>query len=169
MIKTHSLYDGNLNDPEEFSMSQLSAVLQFPPQSPQQSASWLHDKLAHYADAWDVAQDLSRGIAGIVVIDTRSEQQYHAGHICGALSFPHRLMNADTLAGWDRETVYITYCDGIGCNGSTKGAWKLASAGLKVKELIGGLDFWRRDSHPVTEGNEPGHWPEEPGLHDCGC
>ena len=50
-----------------------------------------------------------------------------------------------------------------------KDAKKLASAGLKVKELIGGLDFWRRDSHPVTEGNEPGHWPEEPGLHDCGC
>ncbi len=23
--------------------------------------------------------------------------------------------------------VYVTYCDGIGCNGSTKGAYKLAS------------------------------------------
>ncbi|UDQ79000.1 rhodanese [Erwinia rhapontici] len=150
-------------------MSSFSALLQFPPAAPEQSEALLRQKLALYADAWDVAQDLAHGVPEIVVIDTRSEQQYHAGHICGAVSFPHRFMNADTLAEWDREKVYITYCDGIGCNGSTKGAWKLAAAGFRVKELIGGLDFWRRDNHPVTEGDRPGSWPEMTTLPDCGC
>ncbi|MEM6160720.1 rhodanese-like domain-containing protein [Erwinia sp. P6884] len=150
-------------------MTLSSAVLQFPPLSAPQSEAWLRNKLACYADAWDVAQDLANGITAIVVIDTRSVEQYRAGHICGAVSFPHRTMDAETLRSLDREKVYITYCDGIGCNGSTKGAWKLAAAGFRVKELIGGLDFWRRDAHPVTQGEAQGEWPLTSALTGCGC
>lgn len=150
-------------------MSQFSAVLQFPPASPAQSEAGLREKLAYYADAWDVAQDLAAGITEIVVVDVRSPEQYRDGHIVGALSFPHRIMTSETLAALDSEKVYITYCDGIGCNGSTKGAWKLAAAGFQVKELIGGLDFWRRDNHPIENGDQPGRWPEASALSDCGC
>jgi len=46
----------------------------------------------------------------------------------------------------------VTYCDGIGCNASTKGALNMARLGFKVRELIGGLDWWKRDGHP-TERN----------------
>ncbi|KQN55186.1 rhodanese-like domain-containing protein [Erwinia sp. Leaf53] len=141
----------------------------FPPAEPQQSAQRLAEKLAHYADAWDLATDLAQGVDAIVVIDTRSEQHYQHGHIPGAVSFPHRLMTAESLAALDRSKVYITYCDGIGCNGSTKGAWKLASAGLRVKELIGGLDFWQRDQHPLAAGTEPGSWPQQSSQPECGC
>jgi rhodanese-related sulfurtransferase len=149
-------------------MSQ-SAVLQFPPPSAATSEAWLRDKLAYYADAWDVAQDLARGISDIVVLDTRSAEQYQAGHICGAVSFPHRTMTAETLSLLNSDKVYVTYCDGIGCNGSTKGAWKLAAAGFRVKELIGGLDFWLRDRHPVTQGEAAGEWPVQTTPEDCGC
>lgn len=150
-------------------MTTASAVLAFPPFSAQQSEVGLREKLAHYTDAWDLAQDLANGIGEIVVIDTRAVQQYRAGHICGALSFPHRTMTTETLAMLDREKVYITYCDGIGCNGSTQGAWKLAAAGYQVKELIGGLDFWRRDQHPVAQGDAPGKWPLQVTKDGCGC
>ncbi len=77
-------------------------------------------------------------------------------------------MSAETLAALDDSKVYVTYCDGIGCNGSTKGAWKMASAGLRVKELIGGLDFWLRDRHPVAQGEEAGSWPRQ-DVQACGC
>lgn len=150
-------------------MTPVSAVLQFPPSTAEHSEARLREKLAHYADAWDVAQDLAAGVTEIVVIDTRSEGHYHQGHIPGAVSFPHRTMLPETLTALDRDKVYITYCDGIGCNGSTKGAWKLAAAGFRVKELIGGLDFWRRDQHPVAVGAERGSWPEPAALPDCGC
>ncbi|WLS80129.1 rhodanese-like domain-containing protein [Erwinia pyri] len=150
-------------------MTTPSAVLHFPPATAGQSEIWLRAKLACYADAWDLAQDLAAGVEEIVVLDVRSVEQYQKGHICGAVSFPHRMMTADTLAALDREKVYITYCDGIGCNGSTKGAWKLTAAGYQVKELIGGLDFWLRDQHPVTQGEAAGEWPAESTLNDCGC
>lgn len=147
----------------------MSSVLHFPAASPAESLAYLQYKLSYYTDAWDLAEDLALGISAIVVIDARSEEVYQAGHITGAISFPHRTMNAESTAQLDRSKVYITYCDGIGCNGSTKAALKLASLGFQVKELIGGLDFWKRDGHPLTWGAAPGEWPQAtPGTH-CGC
>jgi len=61
----------------------------------------------------------------------------------------------------------VAYCDGIGCNGSTKGAY-LALLGFRVKEMLGGLDWWRREGYPVTVGSEPGSLaPAAPA--GCGC
>jgi rhodanese-related sulfurtransferase len=94
--------------------------------------------------------DLKAAVADIVVVDARSRDAYAAGHIPGAVSFPHRDMNTQTVAHLDRNKVYVVYCDGIGCNASTKGAYKLARLGFRTKELLGGLDWWRRDGHPVT-------------------
>ena len=44
----------------------------------------------------------------------------------------------------------------IGCNASTKGSHKLARLGFRTKELLGGLDWWSRDGHPVMTSLEPG-------------
>jgi hypothetical protein len=33
----------------------------------------------------------------------------------------------------------------------TKGAFKMSKLGFRMKELIGGLDWWKRDGHK-TEG-----------------
>ena len=102
------------------------------------------DKLAFETDAWDLSEMVRAG-ENIVIIDARSEKSYAQEHIPGAISFPHRQMNADSTKNLDRQALYVTYCDGIGCNGSTKGALKLAELGFQVKELIGGIDWWKRD------------------------
>lgn len=151
----------------------MSSVLRFPPVSSQQSLAYLETKLAYYTDAWDLAEDLAQQVSEIVVIDARSAEIYRAGHICGAISFPHRIMDEASTAQLDRRKVYVTYCDGIGCNGSTKAAYKLATLGFQVKELIGGLDFWKRDGHPMAWGNAPGEWPgaisTTGDAASCGC
>lgn len=150
-------------------MNHVSKVLAVLPPAAEISEVYLANKLSFYTDAWDVAEDLRHQISDIVVIDTRSEAHYQAGHIPGAISFPHRLMDAHSTAELDRSKVYITYCDGIGCNGSTQGAYKLAKLGFRVKELIGGLDFWIRDGHPQATGNAVGQYPTEFTAQDCGC
>lgn len=81
----------------------------------------------------------------IVVIDTRQPEKYQAEHIPGAINFPHRKMNAESVKFLDHNKLYITYCDGIGCNASTKGAHNLARLGFDVKELIGGIEWWKKD------------------------
>ncbi|MCV2360166.1 rhodanese-like domain-containing protein [Paucibacter sp. TC2R-5] len=145
-----------------------SVLLHYPAPSPAESAAFMLAKLHYHADAWDVAEDLSAGFDEIVVIDTRAEVHYAAGHVPGAVNLPHRLMDEASTAMLDRSKTYICYCDGIGCNGSTKGAYKLASLGFKVKEMLGGLDFWKRDGHPVATGSEPGSL-RGASLIACAC
>ena len=136
--------------------SENSAVLEFGAPEPSETASLMEDKLRFHTDASDLSVDLKAGLAGIVVVDARSRDAYAAGHIPGAISFPHREMSSESTAKLDRNMVYVVYCDGIGCNASTKGAYKLARLGFRTKELLGGLDWWRRDGHPVVDSSESG-------------
>ena len=107
-------------------------------------------KLAHETDAWDL-RTMLRERHDVVVVDTRSEAAYAEQHIPQAVSFPHGKMTAASTKNLDRTALYVTYCDGIGCNASTKGALKLAELGFNVKELIGGLEWWKRDGYPTAD------------------
>jgi rhodanese-related sulfurtransferase len=124
--------------------------------SPAESAAYLADKLRYHTDAADLASDLYASHPDIIALDTRKTAAYQAGHIPGAISFPHSEMDEASVARLDCSKVYVCYCDGIGCNGSTWGSYKLAKMGFTVKELIGGLDFWQRDGLPLVVGSEAG-------------
>ena len=89
-------------------------------------------KLKYETDSFDLFEDLKNG-EPIVVIDTRSSHAYEEEHIPGSMSFPHATMSDLTTAHLDRGKTYVTYCDGIGCNGSTNGALKLEKRGFRVK------------------------------------
>jgi rhodanese-related sulfurtransferase len=103
-------------------------------------------KLEFETDSWDLQTALERG-EKIVVIDARSPESYQKEHISGAVNIPHRLMTEESTRHLDRDSLFVVYCDGIGCNASTKGALNLARLGFHVKELIGGLDWWKRDGY----------------------
>lgn len=120
------------------------------------------NKLAFETDAWDLQVALDAGDK-VIVIDARSPEAYRREHIPGAINIPHRQMNAETTGGLDRGVLVVTYCDGIGCNASTKAALNLARLGFRVRELIGGLDWWKRDGHPTAGGG-----PASAGTR-CGC
>jgi rhodanese-related sulfurtransferase len=145
----------------------MSHVLSTGVASPQEASAFFEAQLAFRTDPADLAADLLAGEPGIVVIDTRSFDHYGKGHIPGAISFPHSTMSLTTTAGLARDKVYVCYCDGIGCNGSTQGAYKLAALGFRVKELIGGLHWWRQDGFAVATGGEAGVLQE--GGISCGC
>lgn len=115
-------------------------------------------KLQFETDSWDVFEARNRG-ENIVVIDARTEEAYEQEHIPGAMNIPHRDMSELTTAELSKDTLYVTYCDGIGCNASTKGALNMTKLGFIVKELLGGLDWWKRDGYQTegikkTEGKE---------------
>jgi rhodanese-related sulfurtransferase len=149
----------------------MSHVLSTGVASPQEASAFFEAQLKFRTDPADLAADLLNAEAGeegrIVVIDTRSPEHYAEGHIPGAVSFPHRTMSPVTTAALSRDKVYVCYCDGIGCNGSTQGAHKLAALGFQVKELIGGLHWWRQDGFAVATGSEAGVLQE--GGIACGC
>ena len=104
------------------------------------------DKLAYEIDAWDLKVALDTGDE-VVVVDARSADAYLFEHIPGAINIPHRSMSAETTNQLNKSALVVTYCDGIGCNASTKGALKMLELGFRVKELLGGLDWWKRDGY----------------------
>ena len=102
-----------------------------------EAVNHFRSKLSFETDAWDL-NEMVRAGANVVIVDARSEANYAQEHIPHAINFPHRRMNADSTKDLDRDTLYVTYCDGIGCNGSTKGALEARRAGLSGE----GID-WR--------------------------
>ncbi len=120
-------------------------------------------KLEYEMDSADLHEALGRG-EPIVVVDGRSSDAYASEHILGAVSLPHRDISFNNTESLHKSMLYVCYCDGIGCNASTKTALKLLTLGFRVRELIGGLDWWKRDGYP-THGEES---PSAPAVK-CGC
>jgi rhodanese-related sulfurtransferase len=109
-----------------------------------------HAKLAFEIDPSDLFHAMSRG-EKVIPVDARERFGYATEHIPSAINIPHREMNEETTKHLDRDALYVTYCDGVGCNGSTKGALNMTKLGFKVKELIGGIEWWKFDGY-ATEG-----------------
>lgn len=114
--------------------------------------NFYQSKLAFEMDSWDVYEALGNG-EPIVVVDGRSAEAYANEHIPGSVSLPHRELSSATTASLDKSKIHVCYCDGIGCNASTKTALKLLTLGFEVRELIGGMDWWKRDGY-ATEGEK---------------
>jgi rhodanese-related sulfurtransferase len=108
------------------------------------------DKLEYETDSWDLQSALNKG-EKIVVIDARSSQSFQKEHIPGAISLPHSTMSEESTRSLDRSALVVVYCDGIGCNASTKGALNMSRLGFRVKELLGGLDWWKRDGYKTDK------------------
>jgi rhodanese-related sulfurtransferase len=105
-------------------------------------------KLAYEIDSWDVVERLRQGDA-LQLVDGRSADAFAAETLPGAINLP-RPLTADSAAQLPRDRLLVTFCDGIGCNASTKAALKLTELGFDVKELQGGLDWWKRDGYATT-------------------
>jgi rhodanese-related sulfurtransferase len=119
-------------------------------------------KLAFETDSWDLKVALESG-ESIIVIDARSPEAYQKEHIPGAINIPHRKINEETTKQLNETALVVTYCDGIGCNASTKAALNMTKLGFRAKELMGGLDWWKRDGHK-TEGGTV-----DTSSAVCGC
>lgn len=120
-------------------------------------------KLAYEMDSWDLFEAL-RAEEPITVIDGRSAEAFAREHIPGSASLPHRDIRPEATMSLDRSRTYVCYCDGIGCNASTRTALKLLNLGFRVRELIGGLDWWKRDGYATAGANG------RPGTEiECSC
>ena len=141
--------------------SHFSAVLDTQAAPPEVARAHYLSKLAVETDVSDLLLDLQRGQRNFTIIDTRSAKSFAECHIPGAVNLPR--IDEQTTAGLPRDRVCVVYCWGPGCNGSTKGAAKLNALGFRTKELIGGIDWWKRDGHPTHRAA-----PSDKSV-TCGC
>ena len=145
-------------------------VLAVPPVDPHRAAAFFAERLALQTDAADVHAALSAGSAAFVLVDSRSDEAWAQGHIPGAVhlptaSIPHRA--AELL---DPSVPVVTYCWGPGCNGATRAALALSQTGYRVKEMLGGVEYWIREGHPLRSGDTDVTMPVDPMVGPaCGC
>jgi len=107
-------------------------------------------KLRYETDPSDVYTDVKNGVADFVILDVRSEDHYNDKHVEGAVNLPHSRMTEKRMSHYPDDTLFVVYCWGPGCNGSTKAALKLSQLGYAVKEMIGGIEYWEQEGYPVV-------------------
>jgi rhodanese-related sulfurtransferase len=138
--------------------SHFSLVLETPPASPQEAQRHFLTKLSVETDAFDVMLDLQRGQDGFLLIDARGAQDFEECHIPGAINLPYRKITAESTTHLPKEKPIVVYCWSPGCNAATKAAVRLSALGFQVKEMLGGIEYWRREGGPV-EGTLGEHAP----------
>lgn len=127
----------------------MSNVLSVPAASSAAAVAHFAARLSFETDVSDVHADLTAGVAGVVVVDSRGTEAWEQGHVPGAVHLP----TGEIAARAEREipagTTVVTYCWGPGCNGATRAALEFARLGYPVKEMIGGFEYWSREGLPV--------------------
>ena len=140
---------------------------------PAEAAAHFAGRLAFETDVSDVHAALESGDPGFVLLDSRSAEAWAQGHVPGAVHLPGREIPARAAAELDPAVPVVTYCWGPGCNGATRAALALARLGYRVREMLGGFEYWAREGLAV--GTADGvHRPQvdpltAPAAMSCGC
>ncbi len=121
------------------------------------------NKLTYEMDPSDL-YDAFENTTEFIALDARQTFGYEKEHIPTAINIPHKEMTVESTKNLDKSKTYVCYCDGIGCNASTKGALKMTKLGFKVKELMGGIEWWKFDGY-ATEGTKP----TKGSQFECAC
>ncbi|AKZ54427.1 hypothetical protein SAM23877_1378 [Streptomyces ambofaciens ATCC 23877] len=157
------------------SVTTASPVLRVAPAPPAEAAAYFRASLAFHTDVSDVAAALAAdGDPGFVLVDCRSTQSWDQGHVPGAVHLPTALVPEQARRLLDPAVPVVTYCWGPGCDGAARAALALAELGYRVKEMLGGFEYWAREgfAHETWQGTgrravDPLTAPVD--AADCGC
>jgi rhodanese-related sulfurtransferase len=118
--------------------------------------SYFSAKLELETDASDVYAAQKAG-EDFVLVDVRGEDAWAQGRIPGAVHMPYREIAERASGEIAAGTPIVVYCWSPGCNAGAKGALEFARLGYRVKEMIGGYEYWLREGQPAE--NDEGALP----------
>ena len=117
----------------------------------QQANDFFATKVACETDCSDVYADIKADNKNYILLDVRSAEAFDKSHAITAVSMPHSDINSDSFAKYTKDTLFVVYCWGPGCNGATKAGLKISALGFSVKEMIGGIHYWEDfERYPVN-------------------
>ncbi|WP_433608820.1 rhodanese-like domain-containing protein [Dactylosporangium sp. CA-139114] len=118
-------------------------------------------RLRFETDVSDVHSALAAGDGNLVVVDSRGDQAWAQGHIPGAVHLPTADIAARARHLVDPGREVVTYCWGPGCNGATRAALEFAQLGYRVREMIGGFEYWVREGLAFETSRGPRQRPAD--------
>ena len=116
--------------------------------------SYFTAKLALETDSSDVYA-AQKADEQFVLVDVRSPEAWAQGRVQGAVHMPYRDIAERAPREIDPATPVVVYCWSPGCNAGAKGAIEFAKLGYRVKEMIGGYEYWVREGQPVENDEGP--------------
>lgn len=149
-------------------------ILGVPPAPPAEAAAYFAASLAFHTDVSDVAAALAAdGDPGFTLVDTRGAEAWDQGHVPGAVHLPTAHLAERAPAELDPARPVVVHCWGPGCNGAARAALVLAGLGYRVKEMLGGIEYWIREGLPYeSSGGATRRAPDPltaPTGAPCGC
>ncbi len=118
--------------------------------SPTQLKRYFEAKLAAELGPHNVKRLLDSGSRDFVTLDVRSAEGYQEGHVPGAIHIPFEEL-ATRVKELPKSKEIISYCWDVTCLLCTKASYILSSKGYKAREMIGGIDAWRKAGFPVEK------------------
>ncbi|NBM21315.1 rhodanese-like domain-containing protein, partial [Streptomyces sp. GC420] len=96
------------------------------------------------------------------------------GHVPGAVHLPAALVPERAERILDKSVPVVTYCWGPGCDGAARAALALSVLGYRVKEMLGGIEYWIREGFEAETRHGRERRAADPltapdGADDCGC
>jgi rhodanese-related sulfurtransferase len=132
-------------------MSTHSNAFLYPTTLTNQAQSFFTAKLSCETDCSDVYTDIKENTKNYILLDVRSLEAFDKSHAISALSMPHNEINDESFSQYPKDTLFVVYCWGPGCNGASKAAMKISALGFAVKEMIGGIHYWEDfERYPVN-------------------
>ncbi|MFI8992532.1 rhodanese-like domain-containing protein [Streptomyces sp. NPDC053542] len=133
-----------------------------PPAAPAEAAAYFAARLAFHTDVADVHAALAGGDPGFVLVDSRSRASWDQGRIPGAVHLPTARIPERAAALLDPAVPVVVHCWGPGCDGATRAALALARLGYRVKEMLGGIEYWIREGYAVDTVRGTERRPADP-------
>ena len=118
--------------------------------TPAQLKRYFEAKLSAELGPHNVKRLIDQGSNDIMLLDVRSQEGYAEGHLPGAVHIPFEELPA-RLKELPKQKDIIVYCWDVTCILCTKAAYILASKGYRAKEMLGGIDEWRKAGFPVEK------------------
>ena len=118
--------------------------------TPAQLKRYFEAKLSAELGPHNVKRLIDQGSNDIMLLDVRSQEGYTEGHLPGAAHIPFEELPTRLKELPKRKDV-IVYCWDVTCILCTKAAYILASKGYRAKEMLGGIDEWRKAGFPVEK------------------
>ncbi|MFB2555644.1 rhodanese-like domain-containing protein [Herbiconiux liangxiaofengii] len=127
------------------------------------AADFFAAKLQYETDPSDLAADRAAGRVQLL-LDVRNDASWSRGRIPGAVHVPVAdLAERAAEVAPDRDAEVVVYCWGPGCNGSTRAGLILARLGYtRVRELIGGFEYWAREGLAIVSDEGRSRRPTDP-------
>lgn len=129
-----------------------NAVTAIPAASPEEALVHFEAEFRFETDCWDVHEAMESGEPGFVLLDVRSPELFAKGHVRGAINLPHRKIIESKMKDWPEDTLFVLYCAGPHCNGTSRGAVRLAKLGRPVKIMPGGITGWLDEGFALETG-----------------